>query len=72
MRVFNKTTDGDRKRQWCRCCVCLRVERCTPRFDFYVTKDTGDFLVGECCLYRPDRRVHPNHPAKESQCDDKE
>lgn len=35
----------------CLCCVCGKINKCTPMFDFYTTDDHGDGLVCESCFH---------------------
>jgi len=41
----------ERRNKKCLCCVCGRIEKCTPLFDFYTTEDHGEKLVCEKCFY---------------------
>lgn len=47
---LEREADGDRRRRFCRCLVCRRVERCQPSFDFYTTPESQGYLVCETCF----------------------
>ena len=46
-----KTRHEDRRYKDCQCCICKKVQECTPDNDFYTTENHGDDLVCEQCFW---------------------
>jgi len=44
------TCNDDRRNAMCLCCVCGKIHKCTPSFDFYTTKDHGEGILCEKCF----------------------